>query len=122
MTGASIAQEVSAALIEVATDVGAGEFVVTLSQPAAQPVNPWDPPAGTPTENDIPAMVQNYPLGMIDGTLIRAEDRKVMLAATGPRPTVADKLTIGGKEYAIVNIREISPSGTALYYECQCRA
>lgn len=122
MSGQSIAQEVSAALSEVAQEVGDGSFAATLIQPATQPENPWDPPAGTPTETSLSAMVQNYPRGLIDGTLIRADDRKVMLGATGPRPTVADKLRISGTEYAIVSVREESPSGVPVFYECQCRS
>ncbi|MEW4469009.1 hypothetical protein AB1K62_14375 [Parasphingorhabdus sp. JC815] len=122
MTGYSIAREVAAAFDEVAKEVGDGSFVLTLIQPATQPQNPWDPPAGEPTETSLSGIVQNYPLGLIDGTLIRSEDRKVMLDATGPRPAVSDKLRIGGIEYAFISIREEAPSGVPVYYECQCRA
>jgi hypothetical protein len=122
MSGASIAAEVAAALQEVAGDVGSNTFAVTLTQDSGEPANPWDTDTSTETVTNMAALIQNYPLGMIDGTLIRAEDRKVMLPATGPRPTTADKLTIAGKVYAIVSIMETSPSGVPLFYEVQARA
>ena len=122
MSGASIAAEVNAAFAEVARDVGDGDFIITLSRPATQPVNPWDTPAASPTTYELAGMVQDYPRAMIDGTLIRAEDRRVMLTATSVVPTVADRLTIGGKAYAIVSIKEVAPAGVPLYYEAQARA
>lgn len=120
MSGASIAAEVQAALQEVATEVGSGEFVVTLIR-TAQAANPWDA-AGATTETDIPAMVQEYPINLIDGTLIRQGDRKVMMSATGLVPTTADTLRISGKEYAIVMVKPYEPSGVPLYIEVQARA
>lgn len=122
MSGASIAAEVAAALREVALDVGAGTFTVTLLRPAAQPSNPWEAPAAAATEIPLAALVQAYPKSMIDGTLIRAEDRMVMAEASGTVPTVADRLRIGSTEYAIVGVTETAPSGVALYYEIQARA
>ena len=37
MSGAQIAAEVNAALLEVAVDVGDGEFLVTLQEPTSAP-------------------------------------------------------------------------------------
>jgi hypothetical protein len=121
MSGAQIAAEVAAALREVARDVGDGEFLVTILTPASSPANPWDTPPGAPTETELPAMVQDYPQSMIDGTLIQQNDRRVMLAATELKPDTADKLQIGSVVYRILNVREVGPSGVALYYELQAR-
>lgn len=122
MSGASIAAEVNAALAEVARDVGNGEFSVTLLEPATQPVNPWDTPAGAPTEHQVNALVSDYPQSMIDGTLIQQGDKRIMLSAVGPRPEVNWRVIDRGISYAIMMIREIGPSGVALYYELQGRA
>lgn len=121
MSGASIAAEVAVALTEVASDVGDGEFVATLTRTNSAPVNPWDTDSSTTETFDIPALVQMYPRDMIDGTLIRAEDRKVMLAANGEKPTTADTLTISGADYEIMKVDETAPSGVPLYYEVQAR-
>lgn len=121
MSGVSIAAEVAAALSEVAADVGAGAFTVTLTQSSGEPANPWDTDTSTDAATAINAVVQEYPQSMIDGTLIRQSDRRVMMAATGPKPTTADTLTIDSVVYEIVSVRETSPSGVALYYEVQAR-
>jgi hypothetical protein len=122
MSGASIAAEVNAALAEVARDVGDGSFEVTLLEPAAQPVNPWDAPAGAPTEHAVNAIVQDYPASMIDGTLVQQGDKRIMISATVIRPEVNWRVIDRGTSYAIMMIRELGPSGVALYYELQGRA
>lgn len=121
MSGDAIAAEVAQALREVAVEVGNGEFLVTLTQTASAPANPWDTDVSTDTATQIPAMVSDYPQSMIDGTLIQQDDRRVMLAATGPQPSTADTLTIGGKVHRIISVRSTTPSGVPLYYECQAR-
>ena len=94
---------------------------MTLVQASGEPSNPWDTDVSTDTETQINALVQNYPRGLIDGTLIQQNDRKVLLSATGSRPTTADTLEVEGVSHAIVSVREIAPSGVALYYEVQAR-
>jgi len=121
MSGADIAAEVAAALREVGRETGAGEFIATLIRPASQPVNPWDTPAGPPTEHPVAVMVEQYAQNLIDGTHIRAEDRRVMMEAAGITPTTADRLQIGGDEYAILSAMPEAPGGVALYFVCQCR-
>ena len=121
MSGADIAAEVNAALAEVAIDVGDGTFTVTLVTPAEQPVNPWDAPADDAGAVVLNALVSDYPLSQIDGTLIRREDKKFLLPATGPRPAMNCKI-IADKTYAIVSIGDVAYSGVSLYYEVQGRA
>ena len=122
MSGASIAAEVNAALAEVARDVGDGAFTVTLLEPAAQPVNPWDAAAGAPTQHEVNALVSDYPQGMIDGTLIQQGDKRLMLSATGAIPKVNWRVLVAGVSYAIMMVKEYQPSGVPLYVECQLRA
>ena len=122
MSGASIAAEVDAALREVARDVGSGTYTVTLVEPAPQAPNPWTPASGTAMQYTVPAMVSRYPNNMIDGTLIQATDKRVMLSAVGPTPEVDWAVIIDGVSHAIMMIRPLQPSGVPIYYECQCRA
>lgn len=122
MSGASIAAEVSAALREVARDVGSGTFAVTLVRPTESPSTPWDTGNyGEPDEYELAAMVQDYPRALIDGTLIMQDDRRVMVEASGTVPLTTDRLVIGSDTYTIISVREIAPSGVALYYEVQAR-
>jgi hypothetical protein len=121
MSGSSIAAEVAAGLAEAAADLSDGAFSISIVRGAATPANPWDIPAGTPVTTAATGIVQEYPRKLIDGTLIRADDRRVMLSATGLKPTVADKLSIGGQSYSIVSVMESAPAGIPLYYEVQAR-
>ena len=122
MSGASIAAEVAQALSDVARDVGTGEFIVTLIEKPNNPATPWDTGYyGEPTEYELPAIVSDFPQTMIDGTLIQQGDRRVMLAATGPKPSTSGTLNILGTVYRIISVRETGPSGVPLYYFAQCR-
>lgn len=122
MSGAQIAAEVNAALAEASIATGDGTYTVLLLEPAAQPTNPWDSPAGAPTQHEVNAIISDYPLTMIDGTLIRQGDKRLMISATGPAPKVNWSVTSSGVTYAILSVREIGPGGVALYYELQARA
>ena len=122
MSGAQIAAEVAQALSEVASDVGNGEFLVTLVQGQANPATPWDTGYyGEADTFELPAIVSDFPQTMIDGTLIQQGDRRVMMAATGPKPSTADRLTVNGTTYRIISVRESGPSGVPLYYWVQAR-
>ena len=120
MSGTDIAAEVAAALAEAAGDTGDGQQAV-LIRPASPQINPWDDPPGEPTETSAWAVAEAYSKNMVDGTLIRAEDRRVMVEAVTPAPTTADRLSIGGVEYEIVRVDPEAPAGVALFFVCQCR-
>jgi hypothetical protein len=122
MSGAQIAREVDAALLEVGQAVGAGEYTVTLIEPSEQPDSPWDTPADEPEEHDVRAMVSDYRPAMIDGTRIRREDKRFMISAVEHAPNVSWRIRSESVEYAIINIRRVGPSGVALYYDIQARA
>lgn len=127
MSGSQIAAEVFQALVEVAKDVGDGEFTVTLRKPPAPQEAPWDTPSGSETGHELPALVSTYSMTtratayQKDGTLIMADDRKVVLPSTGVVPTPDDKLIIGGHAYRIMSVNEAAPSGVTLYYVLHCR-
>lgn len=125
MSGAQIAAEISAALLEVGQEVGAGEFEVTILRVATPPATPWDTPAGDPDEYGLRAMVSAYKQGQVDGTLIKAGDVKVFLDATGITPSTSDRVSIAtgpfAGEYAILSVSPAAYSGVALYYNLHCR-
>lgn len=63
----------------------------------------------------------NYALEAVDGTNVKIEDVNIMCMFDSA-PVVNDKLTFGSKEYSIISIKEVNPSGNkVLYYEAQCR-
>lgn len=85
--------------------------------------NPWEPPTETKTTYSCYGVITNYAANEIDGTVIRRDDRKVLLAAGGlaVMPTTADTLTIGGVELAIMHVEPIAPSNVPIIYTVQVR-
>ena len=120
MSGLSIGSDVAQALQEAAREVGDGQRA-TLLRPSPQPANPWDAPALARAPQQLWVVTESYGRDMIDGTLIRAEDRRAMIEAVFPPPTTADRLVLGGVEYGIVRVEPEAPAGVALYYVAQCR-
>ena len=122
MSGAQITAEVDAALKSLGPEIGAGSFTIQLIRPTFRAENPWDQGLHTaPEPITIAGNVENYPRNMIDGTLILASDRRVMLSATSGAPNTDDKLLIGGVRYNIVAVDEFAPQGVALFYIVQAR-
>lgn len=68
-------------------------------------------------------VVLKYSAKDIDGSLIKAGDKKVYVSAIGLKiePKTTDKLIIQGKENTIISVDQLNPAGTVVYYICQCR-
>lgn len=95
--------------------------------------DPWDPVKDVITDYPISALIQEFSEHMINGTTILYGDRLLMagaeslVTAGNIVPTAAtDKviLTLSeGREieYAIVNVKPMSPGGVDILYELQVR-
>jgi hypothetical protein len=84
----------------------------------------YDPTSGTTTTTDYAAIivVMKYTLNEIDGTLIKAGDKKVYLSTDIQSvPLLSDKLVIGSDVHSIESILPLNPAGTTLLYEIQAR-
>jgi len=79
--------------------------------------------AGTTATYTGSATVFDYDQRQIDGSLVRAGDRRVLLQATGgiPLPRTGDTITIASGTYQVVQARDISPAGTSVVYDLQVR-
>lgn len=93
----------------------------TVKHPAG---TAYDPATGTmaPTYTDTASIAAVFamPQKFIDGTLILQGDQQAFCA-----PDVAvmqgDVLTWQGKDYAVVNVKPLSPAGVTVLYEAQIR-
>ena len=122
MSGAGIAAEVAAALREASAETGDGTpLTATLRRTTGSPATPWAAGSGAVTDYTVAALVGFYRAALIDGENIRMGDRKVMMEAGVAVPTTADRIIIGGSDYAIISVQPASPGGTDLYYTLQCR-
>lgn len=68
-------------------------------------------------------VVSEYKNFEIDGSRVLATDKKVLLstASLAIEPVLSDKLLIGGVSHSIVRVMPISPGGTTVLWEMQCR-
>ena len=66
-------------------------------------------------------------VGVINGTLIKSGDRKVLMSAFDdggaalPEPKVDDLVLAGGVTYAIKNIEKIAPAGAVVMWQLVAR-
>jgi hypothetical protein len=79
---------------------------------------------GSTADTAVKVVVTEYAKNMVDGALILATDRRVLLSAQDlsiePNPK-NDKLVVGGTVYEIVRSDPLSPGGTVVLYELQVR-
>lgn len=77
----------------------------------------------TTTNHSITAAVVNYNANQIDGTLIQAGDRKVIVAASGlaVTPKQNDKVTGLGDTVRVISVRTFRESGSTVAYVLQVR-
>ena len=85
--------------------------------------SPWDPAQTGYTDYESTALITGYEESSVDGTLIKNDDKKVLLSAQGLdiTPDYSDKLIYGTQEYEIRNISPLAPGGTVVLYELQIR-
>lgn len=110
----AIAAEVAGAL----GDVGYGATLLRATWTGPD----HDRQAGPDQPIPVKLMGDTLALGLVNGTTIRASDRRELMAAEGTTPTPADHLRIGTTSYAIVRCEPFAPGGVALYYDLILRA
>lgn len=78
-------------------------------------------PAGVEARVALYGVAKGFPLGKVDGSLIRSGDISVLLEGGKGDPADYDAIEVAGKAYTIVNRREIAPGGTPVVYEAHLR-
>lgn len=97
---------------------------VTLHVLSGGSGDPWNPQGPIETTYTLKAAVMDYKSMEVDGTLILATDKKVIVSTEGvvEKPSPSHSLTIGGVSHAIVNVAELNPGGAVVYYTLQVRS
>jgi len=75
----------------------------------------------TSTTYTVKGVKLNYKSKDIDGTLVKAGDMKVLMAAGVVEPQTTDLLTIGGVVWAIIFTQALEPAETPILYTLQVR-
>lgn len=88
--------------------------------------DPWYPVSmtgGASADYACTVVVLDYSAGERDGTLIRVEDRKVLIAVGSLEiePAPQDQIVLGGVAHPIIDVKPLNPGGTNIYFEAQVR-
>lgn len=91
---------------------------------ARQVAGTYDPATGqmsatTPTTHTVLGVFIEYRADNVDGTVIRAGDRLLLVSAIGSNVTPAVGDRVDGLE--ILAVRSFAPNGTAIAWACQAR-
>lgn len=98
------------------------KVVLTRSVPGAYDPATGAPAAPTVTMQNVDAVVLDFPQSYIDGTLIRAGDRKVLVSAVGTTaPMAGDTMAWEGQSLVVINAKKLGPAGPAVLFTLQVR-
>ena len=59
-------------------------------------------------------------VSVVRGQLVQIKDKRLLVDATGP-VAITDHFIVGGTEYTVVTLGEISPAGTPVVYDLHIR-
>lgn len=102
---------------------------VTLTSKTSGAYSPSTGAAAVTTSTQtVSAVVLDYGSRDIDGTLIRAGDKRLLMAPKTTdgedltAPVVDDTVAVGSTTYTIKGIKELSPAGTVVLFDCNIRS
>jgi hypothetical protein len=94
---------------------------LTLARPGVGTYDPATGKTSTPTATTftVRGVFINYEDKNVDGTVVRAGDRRLLVSAQGSTtaPAIGDR--VGGLQ--VVDVRTIAPRGVAVAWACQMR-
>lgn len=93
-----------------------------LRQPGEPSGDPYSPTPGPDVEFTVTVAVTEFTFEQRESALIADTDLRVFMAISDGVPTTADKLVIGGTEYAIQRVGVLGPDGVTICYDMQVRA
>lgn len=106
-------------------DANGRSVTLVYRGPAADSGNAWDgsKSVGGASESAIGVFL-DYQRREVDGTKIQAHDKRLLVAAQNltNSPTTAERVTDGGVNYQVIDVRVVQPGATILLYELQVRA
>ena len=93
-----------------------------ISTPGARSGDPFNPVLEPPTTATITLVEIGYEISEIDGKLILAKDKRLIVQADAAAPlTTSSTINYNGETFTIVNCKPLSPGETVILYEVQAR-
>lgn len=81
--------------------------------------DPWAPVQSN-VNTDIIGVSVEFRRSEIDGDVIRTDDKRILINSS-VTPTLQDRIIDDSVDYSIVNIREVKPGGSTIFYDLQVR-
>lgn len=129
MSGADIAAEIEAALMEAGEAVGDGPLYCTLRKQGTKPTSPHDTtPVGQPKDFQLVGIAKTKRIRDASGSLIGQTVRMLTVNATGVSPSKNDEIAV---EVALADVTEntvfevisevhvTAPGGTPIKYQLE---
>lgn len=99
-------------------------FVVYLTPQAEAAA--YNPASGATVVKSDPvalsAVESEFPSSVVDGTLIRRGDKRMIVEGGKVEPKADDTLTINGVPHQVMSVRGVSPAGVGIIYIVQARS
>lgn len=122
MSGAEIAAEVDAALLEVAQETGGGEILARFERRGILDETVYPPTLGATTDFSARIMQVMIRDADKDGENILDGDVMLMVSAAGAdAPQIGDRAFFWERSYSVVSVDLVAPGGVPLYYKVQAR-
>lgn len=107
----------AATALKLITKFGASATLIKRAEGSYNPATA----SSTVTESNytVQAVLLNYKANETNtaDSLISAKDRKVIMQATTVIPDVSDSITFNSVTYRIIEVKTLSPAGTAVLHE-----
>jgi hypothetical protein len=111
--------DMAATATELLAEFGAPIAITRETGGSRDPVTGVETP-GTVETFTPSGVLKPYPARLIDGTLIQAGDRELIIDAS-MTPLMTDRPLVSGREWAIVRITTVNPAGTPIVHRLQLR-
>lgn len=76
---------------------------------------------GTPVTFTGKAAIFDYNVSLIDGVMIQASDKRMVIESTN-EPQTSDVVTTATGDFTVVAVNPLSPAGTVVKYDVQIRS
>lgn len=94
---------------------------VTVQKPNSDSDEPWKPTEPTEVSRPVKGLFTRFEQKYIDGTLVKQEDRRVLVAGLelrdlDPEVRISGQISMGSHVWQIISINQVAPDeNTALY-------
>lgn len=116
----TIAAEVAAGLAEAGVSLTGSPLVMTFERAPSGPEKPWDTNYyGEPVTYTLTGIDMGIKEIYVSGSSATRKARMLMVDATGTKPEIGDRVTIGGASHDVLAVMPFAPAGEPIFYKVE---